>query len=819
MSGCLGTKHLKGDQKMLFRQRVQAPKAINTEELKDLYIQRANRRFLGLTIYHLVLLYYWGEKNYSQEKFIRKKEASDKKFTDKIAATKSKKKIDNLNFRKQKKADKFANRIENGNLLMQWGEPISIYDSVNVQLTADRFKQYLFSKGYFRNEVDTRVRINGKYATIIYSVKPGPGYTIDSLIYQIQDTAVARVIHENDQANFIKRGAPYDQDNLVNERERIDLLLKDNGYYDFSRQYIEINMDTSMMKNHRIALKITIKDPAKRGYHKKFTIDDITFTTDAGTLSTGTERQKRNYRDIQYQYYKDNYNLRILSQRVFLKKGDLYSRTNTFNTQRQLGNVDAFKFVNINYDTSNGKFIANIFTSALDLYEWTNEAGVNVTQGYPGPFYNLTFRKRNLFRGMEMLDISGRFGFEGVAPVSSDDDIYKSTTAGVNATITFPQFIWFLKESRRFKIARYNPKTKFTGGYSYTSRPEYIRTNVTVATTYTWSNQRKQQYFFTPVSLSIINSKLDPTFEEELKVQDSLGNYSLVNSFNPSFVSSMIFGSTWNFNNYGNKEKTSSYLRAQLESGGTIWNFIDPSFIKEKYGLQYFKYLRLNLDYRRNHVIDKITSIAYRVDGGIAYSYAKDKSLPYEKFFFSGGSNSIRAWRPRRLGQGSYKPQTTEAVGKDPVKDGYFDYSYEQPSEILLEASVEFRRKIFGFVDGAVFIDAGNVWTFQPRKKVVNGVEVPNGNSQFKIKEFYKEIAVGTGFGLRFDFSFLILRLDVGLKMYDPAREKGERFVLRDARFWNPYATKTVDPSDNNKITYSNYREPVIYNVGIGYPF
>ncbi len=813
MSGCLGTKHLKDNQKMLFRQRIQAPKGINADELKDLYVQRANRRFLGLTIYHLVLLYYWGEKNYDKEKFIQKKEASDKKFADKIAATTSKKKIDNLNFRKQKKADKYTNRIENGNLLMQWGEPISVYDSVSVQLTSDRFRQYLFSKGYFRNEVDSRVRITGKYATIIYSVAPGPGYTIDTIMYQIQDTAVARVVHGNNVENFIKLGAHYDQDNLVKERERLDLLLKDNGYYDFSRQYIDISMDTSMLKNHRIALLLKIKDPAKRGYHKKFTIDDITFTTDAGATSTGTERQKRNYRDIQYRYYKDTYNLRILSQRVFLKKGDLYSRTNTFNTQRQLGNVDAFKFVNINYDTSNGKFIANVFTSPLDQYEWSNEAGINVTQGFPGPFYNLTFRKRNLFRGMEMLDLNGRFGFEGVASATDDQDIYTSKYAGINATITFPQFIWFLKESKRFKVAKFNPKTKFTAGYSYTDRSEYIRSNTSVSTTYTWSNQRKQQYFFTPVSLSIINSTLDPKFEEELERQDSLGNYSLVNSFNPSFVNSMIFGSTWNFNNYGNKEKTSSYLRAQLESGGTIWNFIDPSFIKDKYGLQYFKYLRLNLDYRRNHVIDKITSVAYRIDGGVAYSYGKDKSLPYEKFFFSGGSNSVRAWRPRRLGQGSFKPLTNESVGKDPVKNGYFDYSYEQPSEILLEASVEFRRKIFGFVDGAVFIDAGNVWTFQPRKKFDDqGIEVPNGNSQFKFSEFYKEIALGTGFGLRFDFSFLILRLDVGMKMYDPARIKGERFVLGEARFWNPYATKTEDG-------YTNYREPVIYNVGIGYPF
>ncbi len=808
LSGCLGTKHLKDDQKLLFRQHIHAPKEVNTDELNDLYVQKANRKLLGLKIF----LYYRGEKKYDKEKFIQKKEASDKKFNDKIALTTSKKKIDNLNFRKQKKTDKYTNRIENGNLLMQWGEPISVYDSASTELTVDRFSQYLFSKGYFRNEVDSQVKINGKFATITYNVKSGSVYRIDTILYQIQDTAVARVVHQNNQESLLKLGEHFDQEYLTKERERIDLLLKDNGYYDFSRQYIDFDIDTSMLKNHRIAMILKIKDPAKRGYHKKFIIDDITFTTDAGTPFTGIERQRRSYRDIQYQYYQDNYNLRILSQRVFLKKGDLYSRTNTFSTQRQLGNVDAFKFVNINYDTSNGKFIANVYTSPLDQYEWSNEAGATVTQGFPGPFYNVTLRKRNLFRGMEMLDINGRIGFEGVAAASSSEGVYTSKFLGVNANITFPQFIWFLKESRRFKLARFNPKTKFTASYAYSDRPEYTRSNTTVAATYSWSNQRKQQYFFTPISLSVINSTItDSTFNANLDEQYKLGNYSLKSSFNPSFVTSMIIGSTWNFNNYGNKEKTSSYLRAQLESGGLIWNFIDPSFLTDQ-GLQYFKYLRLNLDYRRNHVIDKITSLAFRVDGGVSYSYAKEKSLPYEKFFFSGGSNSIRAWRPRRLGQGSFKPLTTEETGKDPVKNGYFDYSYEQPSEILLEASVEFRRKIFGFVEGAIFLDAGNVWTFQPRVKLVNGQEVPNGNSQFKLNQFYKEIALGTGFGLRFDFSFLILRLDVGMKMYDPAREPNDRFVLDRVRFWNPYATKNGD-------TYSNYKEPVIYNVGIGYPF
>jgi outer membrane protein insertion porin family len=252
-----------------------------------------------------------------------------------------------------------------------------------------------------------------------------------------------------------------------------------------------------------------------------------------------------------------------------------------------------------------------------------------------------------------------------------------------------------------------------------------------------------------------------------------------------------------------------------VESGGTIWNFVDPQIVTQ-YDLNYFKYFRFSLDLRRINVLHKNTTVAYRFNSGFAYSYSDGRSLPYEKFFFAGGSNSIRAWRPRRLGPGSFKPRlTSDSTSRgNPRDDGMFDYSIEQPAEILLEASLEVRQKLFGFVSGAVFVDAGNTWTFRPRVKTdpVTDEIVSNGNSQFRLDQFYKEIAVGTGFGLRFDFTFLILRLDVGMKVWDPARDDGEKFVLDKVRFFRPYATKSG-------AGWTNYREPVIYNVGIGYPF
>jgi outer membrane protein insertion porin family len=811
LSGCLGTKHLKENEKLLYRQRTQAPKNIEKEALRNLYAQRPNRKFLKLPLTPLVSIYYFGERRYDQEKFIRKKEAAEKKYDDKISRTTSSRKINSYQFKKQQKVSKYNDFIENGNNLMQWGEPISVYDGSQVTLTKERFNEYLFANGYFESKVTDSIIVNNNLVTVIYRIFPGKPYMIDSIAYDVGDTTIMRIINENNRESLIKKGERFRQDNFTQERERIDLLLKDQGFYDFSRQYIEFATDTTYKSPERkIAVLISVKDPAKRGYHKQFKIDSITFTTDVGTTIPNTERKTRKYRDIQYKYYADNYNLKVLSQRVFLRPEELYSRSKTLNTQRQLGYMEAFKFININYDTSNGKFIANIFASPLTRYEWTNEAGVNVTQGYPGPFYIISFKQRNVFKSMETFDLSGRFGFEGVASATQSQNVYKSTEAGLNASLTFPQFIWPFKERLRFKFAQYNPKTKFTAGYTYTERPEYRRTVVSVNGTYTWQNNRNRIYSLTPLNLGVIDTaNLSTGFKQLLAQQDSLGNNNLTNAFRPSFVNSIIFAVTWNLNNYGNIEENSGWIRAQIESGGTLWNFVDPKFIRDL-KLEYFKYIRLSLDIRRVDPLDKNTVLAYRLNSGFAYSYGENRSLPYEKFFFAGGSNSIRAWRPRRLGPGSAQP----AISTEPEKDGLYDYNIEKPSEILLEASIELRQKLFGFVNGALFIDAGNVWSFQPvNTKDSDGNIIEDKSSQFRIDRFYKEFGVGTGFGLRFDFSFLILRLDIGIKVYDPARASGDKFVLNKVRFWKPYATLGQDGF------YRNFKEPVIYNVGIGFPF
>lgn len=800
LSGCLGTNHLKTGEKLLVKQSIKAPKRISSSDLKNLYTQEPNQRFPPL-----VPIYYLGKRSYHPEKFEKKIEATNTKFDTKIANAKTDRKANHLQFRKQRKLDKYNDRLQNGNLLMQWGEPLAVYDSIKHQQTLERFHEYLFAKGYFNNKVTATVSgpklipINqSKLINVSYKVEPGTPYIIDSIFFRVTDSLMLSLLKNKLSDSYLQVGARYDQANFTQERERIDLLMKDNGYYDFSRQYIEFDVDTTR-GNHTVVVSILIKEPAKRGYHKQFKIDEVNFTTDAGVSLTGVERKSKRYRDIDYQYYDDNYNLKILSQRVFILPGQLFSRTSTFNTQRQLANLDNFKFVNINYDTSGGQFVANIFASPLERYQWSNEVGVSVTQGFPGPFYNINFRKRNIFNGLENFELNGRIGFEGVASATNTENIYRSTEAGINSSITFPQFLWPFSDERRYKFGKLNPRTRAQLGYSYTDRPEYKRSATTINYTYSWDNQRIRRFDLTLASLSIINSDVTPEFGDLLNELRDNGN-TLYLSFRSSFVSSIIFSMTWNHNNYGNLEENSVFFRWSLESGGTLQNLIDYPIIENR-GLQSFRYIRASADIRRINVLTKSITLAYRFNAGVGYAYDNQGALPYEKYFFAGGSNSIRAWRPRRVGPGSYRPN----LSSDPTADGLYDYRFEQPGDVLLEASVELRRKLIGFVEGAIFIDAGNVWTLQPLiKRDTEGNQIENGNSDFRPDQFYKEIAVGTGFGFRFNFSFLILRIDVGIKAWDPARPEGDRFVLNKMKFFKPFGTE---------------REPVIFNVGIGYPF
>ncbi len=394
---------------------------------------------------------------------------------------------------------------------------------------------------------------------------------------------------------------------------------------------------------------------------------------------------------------------------------------------------------------------------------------------------------------MEILEFSGRFGVNGVTSYSDDGQIANSLEIGGNLSLTIPDFVFPLGAALKSRLGQLNPRTRFSVGYDYIDRDDFTRDNLNASLGYSWQRDQSRLYNFTLADVNLINTRNESTeFQEVLRESDSLGT-SFHRAFERSFVSSMYFTSLFDFNQYGSYQNRSSYLRLFAESGGTFLNVFGSGFL-ERDSLENYKFLKFNIDFRRHIPLHSRGALAFRINTGIGIPYGENEILPYEKNFFAGGSSSVRAWGPRRLGPGSYAPINEET--------GQLDYNFEQPGELIMEASLEYRQNLVGFVDWALFIPAGNIWTL--RDDVGDDGEVRRPGAKFETDRFYKEIAVGTGMGFRMDFTFLIMRVDLGVKVYEPARPEGRRWVLDDFKFGG------LDDTTENAITL---------NIGIGYPF
>lgn len=792
-SSCSTTRFLDEGELLLKEQNIKGNEKIPDSELEVFFRQTPNRTIPFSNFSPYAWFYQIGLYHYDREAIQNERNKIEAEYNRRIEEEEKVRKKKRLQRRKNRKISKKDKLLNEGNFWMRQGEPLAVFDETLVEETVSQMNAFLHTKGFFTNEVDYDLKIRKKRVTVDYEINEGQPYLIDTIIYKTENPVISGHIRENWDQRILVEGEVYDQEKFTAERNRIDEMLKNRGFYDFSKQYIEYNVDTATLDNRKVSVELVINRPAGRGYHKVYKIDSVIFTTDASIRTPKTGKRKTStYNGVTYKYFEEMFSKEVLDSKLKIYPKNLYSRSQTFETQRQLSYLDMFKFININYDTTGGKFIANIFTSPLKKYTTSNEIGMNVTQGFPGPFYNLGFKNRNPFGGLEILEINGRVGIEGVAGATSVDNVYQSQELGFNASLIFPRFIAPYGRKLTSRFGEINPRTRLLTGFNFNRRPEYLRSIFRSQVAYTWQDRRNTFYNFSPVDINIIYSSTSDEWQARLDDLQQRGNPLWV-SFLPSFVSSMSFYSIFNFGQYGTQSKQASYLRVFGESGGTTLNFLpsDANIL----GLTTFQFVKLTSDYRYHTPINLLTKMAYRINVGVAVPYGANKTLPYEKFFFLGGSNSNRAWAPRRLGPGSYTPQRIESGGeqvKDTDERNYLRYQFEQPGEILLEGSIEFRRNLIGFLNGAWFVDVGNIWTIRQDE------ERPGAN--FEFNRFWRELAIGSGFGLRFDFSFLIARLDAGWKIYDPARPEGQRWIGQ--MFDIP-----------TELRYTTF------NIGIGYPF
>ncbi|NIJ53304.1 outer membrane protein assembly factor BamA [Dyadobacter arcticus] len=773
---------------------------INDSELDGLIPQKPNRRLLGLPFFPYVGLYRFGELFYNREEKQRKViEVTQNYQNESRIHENNARKLEKIQRRYAKKLEKAQIRAEQGNFWMRvLGEAPVYYRLSEVTQNVEKMQKYLFNNGFFEAKVgfkpDTifnRIRVN-------YLVTENRPTILREVDYQVKNYFADSIIDANSKNALLVGKKRYDGDSFEEERVRIETLLRNEGYMGFSRQNISylVNDTITNVKTDSNFKSVDVKVNVDMGAVNKpvrYVINSVHFEVlpPAGIPDSLFRKDTVTYQRIKYAFSDKRFSTKILDSKIQVRPGEFYSQKKERDTQQQLSLTDQFDFVNYSYTLdSTGRGINSYFkVIPLKKYQISTDVGLNVIQlqGTPGPFANLSYKIRNVFNGLENFEANLRGGIELVPGFLGNQQIYRSEEIGLNTSLFFPRLLTPANLLQK-QSASFNPRTQVGLGYNYVNRPEYTRTNVKVAMTYSWQPTNTTLFNLSLVDLNILNTQnIRPDFKSLLDTLYLQGN-NLINSFQKSFVSDINFNFVYNTNPLVGPPKNARYFRVALESGGTTLNVLpkQEDLIKEVFGdLQFYKYLRWNADYRRYWPIGKKSAFIARVNTGAIYSYGDSKVPPYEKYFFAGGSNSLRAWLPRRLGPGSSPPRLTSN-----------NLSIESPGEFLLEGNLEWRgylAKFFGDINYALFIDAGNVWNLN---------STATESQKFEANSFLREIAVGTGFGIRYDLSFFILRFDFGIKVYDPALQ---RFVLDELQFNKLF-----------KRTQSNFLN---VNLGVGYPF
>jgi outer membrane protein assembly factor BamA len=855
LSGCVSSENLQKNQYLLFSQTVRGNRTVPSSDFEALIPQNPNRRILRLPITPALWFYRLGSRTYDQEAAQRALEAKRKEydqFTEKPDSTKSYRK---QNRRFSRQLTRLRRRAEEGNWVMRsLGEPPAFFVETEAQENAQKMQRFLFNNGFFLGKASYSVdssKTLGRRVRVTYNIVENVPFHLKQITYQIDDQRVDSIVRPTLNRSILKSGERYNAEKIENERIRIEDLLRNNGYYSFTRQYIPLplNVDSSRTLStdsafRNLNLWLRIANPPGQSQHPVYTIGEVEVRVaraeDRSSLDTVQ------YRGLKFLLGKQNYAIRLLDSRIFLRPDSLYRLKNFQESQRQLFLLNQFRFANISFtDTTGGRLRTRFNLIPIDKYELSSEGGVFVLyqgQGFPGPFGSASFRVHNIFGGLGTFETALRYGIEAQTGfIAGGNDVYIAQELGLNTSLIFPHLL--IPGKFRFLFNRLNPRTQVSLGYNYTSRPDYGRRLLRGAMSYNWLKNNIHQYNFIIADVNYLKATIKTdivglAFQQELDRQAALGS-TIKNSFRSAFASSIGFTYTYNTNVLG-QNRRANFLRLSFESGGTTLNFFRNRQLQNFFntsdstGLQYYKYLRGTIDFRHYIPLRPKTTLAFRFNTGLVFGYGDNKTAPYEKLFFAGGSNSIRAWLPRRLGLGSSIPYTD---GSDqlvpqfnPRRPGQFRYDFEQPGDMLIEASAELRTHLFhlgGDINGAVFIDAGNVWTLRDNgSRLGENFQLRKSPSEYLSRNFVQQIAVGTGVGLRIDFSFFIIRLDGAIKVYDPARY----FIYNpDPNDPNAYIVEGKRPGEfvDERYFLPKFRfdkmfkgpNPLVINFGIGYPF
>lgn len=641
--------------------------------------------------------------------------------------------------------------------LQALGEGPVLFDSLQAEQTCNDLSNVLHGMGYIKAQVDYALkREKKKKVKVIYNLHPGKRYHISSINYDIQDKNIDSVLkNKKFHSTNLRTGMPFMVSVLDNEREQITDFLNNNGYVNFHKDFISYSADTiSGSTDIDITLhlhKFLSGNGEEETEHKQYTIGKINYHAN-GDFDKIPLRKS------------------VLEENTIIEAGKLYNTDELQKTYNRFGRLPIVKYTNIKFTERPDSNILDcnigISTNKINSISFQPE-GTN-TAGDLGAAVSLTYENRNIFRGAETFSIKLRGAFEAITGLEGyQNQDYEEYS--LEAKLLFPRFVVpFL--SKKFK-KQSTAMSELTVSYNMQNRPEFHRRVFTASWRYRWNDiSGKKSYKFDLIDLNYIYMPwISTTFKEEYL--DDVNNRNSILRYNYEDLFIMKLGFGMSFNNGDEAYKIN------VETSGNFLSGISHLLRSKRnednqytlFNIAFAQYVKGDFDYTKIIMFDRNNSLALHAGLGIAYPYGNSKILPFEKRYFSGGANSVRGWSVRGLGPGKFKGT-----------NGAIDF-INQTGDIKLDLNIELRSFLFWKVYGAAFIDAGNIWTIRAYE------EQPGG--QFRFKDFYKQIAVAYGLGIRFNFDFFILRFDMGMKAINPAyNSNNEHYAIFHPDFSRDFA-------------------------------
>lgn len=691
-------------------------------------------------------------------------------------------------YKSQSEKRNFINKF----LARRFGEEPVYISQVNLERNSNIILNRLENKGFFIAEVThetTNPKINkGK---IDFKVKVEKPYSIQN--YQYEDpgsTKLSRLIRESFERTEVEEGMQYNLRTLQDERRRISNFLLENGYYYFTPDYLIFSMDTAA-GDRQIDLYLQVKPNIPEESIIPYKIDDIYIFPDRTIRDVSPGGPPDTIISKGYNVVSRDWE--FLPKRfdpfVLFEKGDWYRKYSSDQTRQRLFAIGAFGYVNVRHrkrqvpgsDTlSHGHLVTLINLNPLDHYSVSSELQVvSKSNNFSGPLLTGEFKNRNALQGGEALNFGLRMGYETQISGGRPTGL-SAIEVGAFGELVFPRIIAPFQWRDNIKYGV--PRTRLKLAFSVLDRVKnYQLHSANFEFGYSWSGNRYAHHEIKPVALTFTRlAKTSDSFEEILRK-----NPFLEKSFEQQFIPGMEYRFT--FNELIDKSKDQHYfIQFRADVAGNLFNLADQIINSDPkgtlFGREFAHYTRFDLDFRYYLTTGSERRLVGRLFGGIGIPLGNSPSLPFIKQYFSGGPNSIRAFRIRSLGPGTYHPETLD--------DGSF---FDQSGDIRIEANIEYRFPIVSIFKGAIFTDGGNIW-------LSNENEVLQGG-KFS-SDWYKELALGAGLGIRMDIEFLVVRLDLATPLRKPWLEHGDRWVSEfrlGKKEWR--------------------RDNLIWNIAIGYPF